>query len=229
MKRLRRNDPCHCGSGKKYKKCCWRDDQKQAAQRAAQERERIARLKSVGHPSDSDLRGLYEEVTGRNAPQGPIPPDARQMITELWQQRRLITQARLILEPREAEWAAYFADKEDEFTEIANKLSHHSFFDRYELIPANCTKVLEQLGELPSNPEALADYATQAIAITLDSDDRASFNEGILSLLPDLVHENRMKEAYVTLSCANRVLDPQAPISPFMRDMIKRSLSDKHL
>jgi hypothetical protein len=22
MKKLGRNDPCHCGSGKKYKKCC---------------------------------------------------------------------------------------------------------------------------------------------------------------------------------------------------------------
>ena len=23
----KRNDPCHCGSGKKYKKCCMRNDQ----------------------------------------------------------------------------------------------------------------------------------------------------------------------------------------------------------
>ena len=24
---LERNDPCHCGSGKKYKNCCWQKDQ----------------------------------------------------------------------------------------------------------------------------------------------------------------------------------------------------------
>ena len=228
MRKLKRNDPCHCGSGKKYKKCCWKNDQKRAAQRAAQERDRIIRLKSVGHPSDSDLRGLYEEVTGRNAPQGPIPPDARQMITELWQQRRLITEARLILEPSEAEWAAYFVGKEDEFIKIANTLSDHPFFDRYELTPANRSKVLEQLGGPPSSAEEIDDYVAQAIAITLDGDDRASFNEGILSLLPDLIHENKMKEAYVALSCANRALDPQAAISPFMRDMVMRSLKGKH-
>ena len=25
MKKLGRNDPCPCGSGKKFKKCCWED------------------------------------------------------------------------------------------------------------------------------------------------------------------------------------------------------------
>ncbi len=27
MKKLERNDPCHCGSGKKYKKCCLEADE----------------------------------------------------------------------------------------------------------------------------------------------------------------------------------------------------------
>jgi len=31
MLRIGRNDPCHCGSGKKYKKCCMNKD-KEAAQ-----------------------------------------------------------------------------------------------------------------------------------------------------------------------------------------------------
>ena len=229
MKRLQRNDPCHCGSGKKYKKCCWKNQQKKAAKRAAQEKERIMRLKAVGHPSDSDLRGLYEEVTGRNVPQGPIPPDARQMITELWQQRRLIAKARIKVEPEVAKWTAYFVDKEKEFEQIATKLANHSFFDRYELTPMNKDKVRTQLGELPTGDDhgELMRYATEAIAITLDGDDRASFNEGILSLLPDLVHEGKMKEAYVAFSCANRVLDPQAAITPFMLNMIVRSMSGK--
>src|SRR5437762_997100 len=29
-----RNDPCPCGSGKKYKKCCWSKDQEEAARAA---------------------------------------------------------------------------------------------------------------------------------------------------------------------------------------------------
>ena len=35
--KLGRNDPCHCGSGNKYKKCCAdKDDTERAAQLAAQ-------------------------------------------------------------------------------------------------------------------------------------------------------------------------------------------------
>ncbi len=29
MKKIGRNDPCHCGSGKKYKKCCLEKDEKE--------------------------------------------------------------------------------------------------------------------------------------------------------------------------------------------------------
>ena len=28
MSKIKRNDPCHCGSGKKYKKCCYEKDQR---------------------------------------------------------------------------------------------------------------------------------------------------------------------------------------------------------
>jgi len=41
-----RNDPCHCGSGRKYKKCCLRDDEeaaRQSAIQAEQEREQAKR------------------------------------------------------------------------------------------------------------------------------------------------------------------------------------------
>ena len=27
MSKIKRNDPCHCGSGKKYKKCCLRKEE----------------------------------------------------------------------------------------------------------------------------------------------------------------------------------------------------------
>ncbi|MCA9973479.1 MAG: SEC-C domain-containing protein, partial [Anaerolineales bacterium] len=45
-----RNDPCPCGSGKKYKKCCWRQD-------------RLAPPKNVNAPAEPDL------------PAEPAPPE----------------------------------------------------------------------------------------------------------------------------------------------------------
>jgi tetratricopeptide (TPR) repeat protein len=40
-----RNDPCHCGSGNKYKKCCLAKDQ--AAERAAADRLKVAEFKAA--------------------------------------------------------------------------------------------------------------------------------------------------------------------------------------
>jgi tetratricopeptide (TPR) repeat protein len=40
-----RNDPCHCGSGNKYKKCCLAKDQ--AAERAAMDRLQLAEFKAA--------------------------------------------------------------------------------------------------------------------------------------------------------------------------------------
>ena len=33
MAKINRNDPCPCGSGKKYKKCCYENDQKGRSER----------------------------------------------------------------------------------------------------------------------------------------------------------------------------------------------------
>jgi hypothetical protein len=43
-----RNDPCHCRSGNKYKKCCLAKDQ--AAERAAMDRLQIAEFKAAVAP-----------------------------------------------------------------------------------------------------------------------------------------------------------------------------------
>ena len=41
MSKLCRNEPCHCGSGKKYKKCCLRNDQEAAAAKRQEEELRV--------------------------------------------------------------------------------------------------------------------------------------------------------------------------------------------
>lgn len=221
---LGRNDPCHCGSGKKYKKCHWGEDQRAVAARAAAEQARRKRLEAVGHPTDSEMRGLYEEVTGRNAPAGPLPAEVRQTVTELWQQRRLAEQSRAQLAERQAEWESHFADHPEEFERVASELASDSFFDSYELTEENIAKVRQQLGELPEAEVDLHPYATEAIRLSLDQEDRANFHEALLSLLPDLVDEDKLAEAYVLTTCADRVLLPDAPLSPFLRDVVVRSL-----
>lgn len=221
-----RNDPCWCGSGKKYKKCHYAEDQRNAAERASQERVRQDRMEALGHPSDEEARDLYQEATGRPAPAGPLSADARNAVTELWRERRVIALAHEQAAPHLTEWESYFAEHPNDWEVIAADLATDPFYERYLLTDENQAKIRAQLGPLPEEAEALHGYATEAIALSLDDEDRATFNQAILTQLQSLVEASQWKEAYVLVTAADRVLDPEAAISPFLRDVVIRSLRE---
>jgi hypothetical protein len=220
-----RNDPCHCGSGKKYKNCHLAADREAAGARAAAEHERQERLEALGHPSDTEMRTLYQELTGRALPSGPIPDQARASVVEIWRQRRANEQALKKLAPERKRWEKHFQAHPEEFDAVAADLGREPFFDRYVLTNTNRRKVREKLGAPPSgDPEALNAYTAAAIALTLDKDDREGFKDGLLVRVSELVDEGRMKEATVVAVSAERAVDMDAPPSPFLRDVIIRSM-----
>lgn len=54
-----RNDPCHCGSGKKYKRCCLREDERASRRaRASGRRSRLNRSQAVTSGTEMANRGL---------------------------------------------------------------------------------------------------------------------------------------------------------------------------
>ena len=62
-----RNDPCHCGSGKKYKKCCQpKDDEAErqaiAQQQAAREERAEARRVQLAEERALDVTGMSFHV-----------------------------------------------------------------------------------------------------------------------------------------------------------------------
>jgi hypothetical protein len=65
-----RNEPCHCGSGRKYKHCCLRTDEAAAAE---------ARAKAAA------------EATAGPGPEGAAPPPARERRHETHQPWRATT------------------------------------------------------------------------------------------------------------------------------------------
>jgi hypothetical protein len=78
--KLGRNDPCHCGSGKKYKKCCMEKDE--AASRASQEQ-------TLEYDEDFDNDGETEDdmtfqPDDSSSPPMPVPKDKNQMNLELF-------------------------------------------------------------------------------------------------------------------------------------------------
>lgn len=225
MSKIGRNDPCWCGSGKKYKTCHFAEDQRKAVERMKAQQARMARLHAFGVPSDSEMRGMYEEMTGRNIPAGPLPGDARQMLTEIWQQQKLNDQSLAALEPHRAEWESYFAENPEQFDAVAEEVAKDEFFNDYELTDENTAKVRSQLGEAPEEPAALRQFATDAVKLTLDADDRTNFYDAILSRLCDYTDKEDWKTAYVIATAADQVKDTEANAHPFLRDVILRSLA----
>lgn len=61
MKNIGRNDPCPCGSGKKYKKCC-------ALKSPLQKRQFTNMLSSQGKSSLSKLSGMVSQALGSKTP-----------------------------------------------------------------------------------------------------------------------------------------------------------------
>jgi hypothetical protein len=69
MSKINRNDPCPCGSGKKYKKCCYKTEQDKKSQKGffrginsyvAAEKTRKMMKNAKVVKSDSSLSGLLK-------------------------------------------------------------------------------------------------------------------------------------------------------------------------
>lgn len=223
MSRPGRNDPCPCGSGKKYKKCHWNEDQRAAAERAALDQVKRERLESLGSPTSKELRTMAEEMSGRTLPAGPLPAGTVESLTEIWREDRLAQVAREeVDEPR---WAEYFESHPEEFDRIARRLATDDRLGKYELTPHNVRTVRTELGPLPEAAEALPDYAARAVDLVLEEDDRQMYSRAILALVPDLVDAGLERDAYVAARSSDDVLDPGAPFSPFLEQVVQRSLS----
>ncbi len=220
-----RNDPCHCGSGRKYKNCHWNEDREANRERAVADRRRREALEAVGAPSEEEMRSMYLEMTGRPLPADRIQDRVRSSLTELWRQQRLAASAREQLDAHRQAIADRLEADADAFETLASGLVRELDLDRFELTRSNARKARGQLGEMPETPAERRAYATEAVRMTLETDDRESFRDGLLSFLPDLVADERWDEAWVLERCAERALDPEAEACAFLEDVVARSVT----
>jgi hypothetical protein len=86
--KIGRNDPCHCGSGQKYKKCCAaKDDAARSAEIAAQAAARAAASESAeetaAQANATGVKGAGARAMPANSPpkppKGPPPPSPSMM------------------------------------------------------------------------------------------------------------------------------------------------------
>ncbi len=73
-----RNDPCHCGSGLKYKKCCAsKDDAARSAELAAQAAERGARAQAEREQAAAEGESAPDEKASKGTSHRQSPGNAR--------------------------------------------------------------------------------------------------------------------------------------------------------
>ena len=75
-----RNDPCPCGSGRKYKKCCLRGDEELVRQiPTVRQTEAIGHVQPAAPPADT---AVGQDEDGRHDP--GLPPEVRSRLDALW-------------------------------------------------------------------------------------------------------------------------------------------------
>ncbi len=84
-----RNDPCPCGSGRKYKKCCLRGDEDLVHQIPA-----VRQAEAIGHV---DSAAPAAESTGgedsNDRDDSSLPPEARGRLDALWKEFDAVSQS----------------------------------------------------------------------------------------------------------------------------------------
>jgi hypothetical protein len=220
-----RNEPCHCGSGRKYKSCHWNEDRAAARLRADEAGARRERLEALGAPSDDEMRSMYLELTGRSVPGDRVPDGVREAMTDLWRQKQLSDAAREQLGPHREKLVARFEKDPAAFEAVAAALVSELDLGGFELTSANARKARRAFGPLPEASEDRREYTKKVVQHTLDADDRETFRDGLASFLPDLVEAERFDAAYVLETCADRAMDPESPACAFLEDVVVRSLS----
>lgn len=78
--KIGRNDPCHCGSGRKYKHCHYEEDAaaelkafKEAAEKAAQEAEKASSEEAESSGADRSEKRTGRSDSSQRTGRGPIP------------------------------------------------------------------------------------------------------------------------------------------------------------
>lgn len=230
-----RNDPCPCGSGRKYKKCCLAADEAAARSARAEAREEP----SSNHGTDKvpgpgcdafspDVWTTLEKRLSKSARAEFAP------VLGKLKESAEFTAKRPAVEAAQDELEAYRHDYEqliqDEraFMDRAEKLFAEPGFDSMRFSVAD----LEQAFEAVGSPTAVegADFVAFAGRVTrflLDDRQRSALARRLVCLVPDYVANQRYLDAWIIQHNFILVCEPpEEACSPFLLCMFMQALRE---
>jgi hypothetical protein len=232
QKKVGRNDPCPCGSGKKYKHCCLRKEQQGRRARAAASH--TQRAVSAGPSSLAELRRLAETVV-REAP--PDETEALQreleLVNELVTYKEMGDEIEAAVQTLEAHRAEFEALVEDLALahERAERVFAEERFVPFRFSAADVHRAFEAVGypqRYRSDLKKDAEIFLKAILHLTgeDEDYRMRMARRLMMQLPDYVAAGRYLDGWVIYYSAFGMLETPEESNPFLVEMFQYGLDD---
>lgn len=222
MIKLGRNEPCHCGSGKKYKKCHLAADQA--------ERDRQRREEQSSNPADelSEAFSLAKEGSlpaGANLSTddpklGGLSPQAKEILLEYVQRREEIERAGEALDGHWEEVESICADP-GRFGEMVYELFSDPRFDALRFTADDVRRAFEKVGfaSMETVDEESVNILVKAMLHVADEKRRMILGVGLLIHLPDFVASGRYLEACLLQILAFETMEKTEKTNAFLYHM----------
>lgn len=222
--RIGRNDSCHCGSGKKYKKCCLAGDDA----RAAQKRAAAPSPDQMGDfHNPRDAAGLLERMAALapHAQSGEMKHilDQARSLRTFMESREAIEAARQTLEAHRAEFENLM-DDEAAYLKRARAVFSEEPFQMAWFTKEEVGGALKRVGYSASSmdDQRAVDSLRAAILHLADKDTRTRLSMILLGCLPGFVAAGRMIEGWIVQHCGYLLLDRPDDSNVFLFEMFSR-------
>jgi DNA-binding transcriptional MerR regulator len=209
MKTVGRNDPCPCGSGKKYKRCCLPEDER----RAALERE-AAPQPAEDAPAPESPAGITQ-LTGLLQGVAQTRP-----VLDYMRLQPEIEAAAEAIKAHRADFDKLAAD-EEAYVERTRALFAEERFAPLRFTADDVRRAFDKVGQPTpgSSNDQFVETALKAILHLADKDWRNQSAMSLLMHLPDYVAANRPLDAWIIQHCSYLTQEETNESNPFLFQM----------
>jgi hypothetical protein len=220
-KKVGRNDPCPCGSGKKYKHCCLRKDQRRRRRRVAATPPSRAREPSGMLEEVRQLRQLVkEELPDAEARELHEDMDKLEEAARYTAMADEIDAATEALEAHQADFERMMADAASAM-DRALRLFSEERFAHLRFSVDELKRTFDEVGYPASGPSGPSDkdmeiLVAAAVHLAGDEEQRFRLTRRLLMTLPEYVAAGRYRDAWLIQYSAFRLMDVPEESNPFM-------------
>lgn len=222
-KQIGRNDPCHCGSGKKYKKCHLALDQQRKSSPKSAPDEPNSETPVPAAPAK--LPELLQQLR-RTAPRGKqgeidqLVAQTQPLLTYL-ERREEIEAATAALEAHREEFER-LVDNQEAYLARTRALFDEEPFAALRFTPEEVRRALDKVGCSPSKAipdEVFVETLRAAILSLADKDRRSKLSMNLLLLLPQYLAAGRHLDGWIIQHCAYSTIETAEESNPFLFQM----------